>query len=195
MSFLFKIVKLFCLSSITLALSISQSYAKETITVDKVKIAVKQTKRFEYKEGFERAKKNIINTLKDNEVTRFQTLLEGLDQAYDLDEILKNNGYYTIFAPSDKAFKKIPSEDQQRLFADKKRLRQVLSYHIVKGKVNLDKLRKSPSVKSIEGRAIKITNRFGNIFMENAFLSTADVRCTNGIVHVIDNVILPEMNK
>lgn len=158
------------------------------------KIALKQTKRFEYKEGFERAKKSIINTLKDNEVTRFQTLLEGLDQAYDLDEILKNNGYYTLFAPSDKAFKRIPTDDLQRLFADRKKLRKILSFHIVKGRVNLEKLRKSKSVKSIQGRSIKVTNRFGNIFMENAFLSTADLKCKNGIIHVVDNVILPEMN-
>lgn len=175
--------------------SVNPALAKQSTKTDKVKIAVKQTKRFEFKEGFERARKNIINTLKDNEVTRFQTLLEGLDQAYDLDEILKNNGYYTLFAPSDKAFKKMNPDDLQRLFADKKRLRQVLSYHIVKGKVDLTQLRKKSSIKSIEGRNIKITNRFGNLFMENAFLSTADLECTNGIIHVIDNVILPEMNK
>ena len=190
-----RIVKVLAVILFGQLVSTSASYAKDSINPDKMKIAVKQTKRFHYKEGFERAKKNIINTLKDNEVTRFQTLLEGLDQAYDLDEILKNNGYYTIFAPSDKAFKKVESDDLQRLFADKKRLRQVLSYHIVKGKVDLDTLRKKSSVKSIEGRSIKLTNRFGNIFVENAFLSTADVKCTNGIIHVIDNVILPEMNK
>lgn len=84
-----------------------------------VLIAAK-TEAFHEKQGFERKPKDIINTLKDNESTSFQTLLDGLQQAFDLDKTLKNKGPYTLFAPSDKAFKKIPDEDVQSLFANKK---------------------------------------------------------------------------
>ncbi|HMP54656.1 MAG TPA: fasciclin domain-containing protein, partial [Candidatus Melainabacteria bacterium] len=80
-------------------------------SAEPIKIASNETKRFEFKEGFERRPKDVINTLQDNEVTRFQTMLEGLDQAYDLDDTLKGKGPWTLFAPSDKAFKKIPQDD------------------------------------------------------------------------------------
>jgi uncharacterized surface protein with fasciclin (FAS1) repeats len=72
------------------------------------------------KQGFERKPKDIINTLTDNEVTAFHIFLDGLDQAFSLDDTLKNKGPFTVFAPSDKAFKTIPADDRQSLWANKK---------------------------------------------------------------------------
>ena len=180
--------------SVILALGAAAVFATST-AAEPIKIASNETKRFEFKEGFERRPKDVINTLKDNEVTRFQTMLEGLDQAYDLDDTLKGKGPWTLFAPSDKAFKKIPQDDLQKLFANKKKLKQVLSYHMVQGKYSLEDLRKKTSLKTYEGHSVKITNRFGNIFLDDAFMSTADVPCSNGVVHVIDNVIMPPLSK
>ncbi|MGD9682017.1 MAG: fasciclin domain-containing protein [Candidatus Obscuribacterales bacterium] len=154
-----------------------------------------KTKRFEYKEGFERRPKDIINTLKDNEVTRFQTLLDGLDQAFSLDNTLKNAGPYTLFAPSDAAFKKIPYEDVQSLWANKKKLKQVLSYHIVKGKFSLDDLRKTSTLKTIEGHTLTIKTQGQDVYADKALITTADVPASNGIVHVIDLVVMPPLSK
>ena len=190
-----KSAALLILSALAFSIFCLQDDAGAKQSDKKLLLASKFTKRFEFKEGFERRPKDIINTLKDNEVTRFQTLLEGLDQAYDLDDELKNKGPYTLFAPSDKAFKKIPYQDLDKLFANKKKLRQVLSYHIVKGKYNLDDLRKKSRLKSMEGTEIKLTNRYGNIFVDDAFLSTADVPCSNGLIQVIDHVIMPPLSK
>lgn len=160
-----------------------------------IKIASNETKRFEFKEGFERRPKDVINTLQDNEVTRFQTMLEGLDQAYDLDDTLKGKGPWTLFAPSDKAFKKIPQDDLQKLFANKKKLKQVLSYHMVQGKYSLADLRKQTSLKTFEGHSVKVSDRKGSIYLDDALMSTADLPCSNGVVHVIDNVIMPPLSK
>jgi len=152
-----------------------------------------KTKRFEYKEGFERRPKDIINTLKDNEVTRFQTLLDGLDQAFSLDNTLKNAGPYTLFAPSDTAFKKIPYEDVQSLWANKKKLKQVLSYHIVEGKHSLDDLRKTGTLKTIEGHTLTIKTQGQDVYADKALITTADVPASNGIVHVVDLVVMPPL--
>ncbi len=76
----------------------------------RVKLAAKTTKYTE-KEGFERKKLDIINTLKENEVTRFMTLRDGLTQAFELDKVLKGNGPFTFLAPSDDAFKHYPADD------------------------------------------------------------------------------------
>ncbi|MCA9817235.1 MAG: hypothetical protein KC652_19135, partial [Cyanobacteria bacterium HKST-UBA01] len=80
--------------SVILALGAAAVFATST-AAEPIKIASNETKRFEFKEGFERRPKDVINTLKDNEVTRFQTMLEGLDQAYDLDDTLKGKGPWT----------------------------------------------------------------------------------------------------
>src|SRR5271170_2933107 len=92
-----------------------------------------RTEAFSEKEGFERQPKDVINTLKANEVTSFQTLYDGLQQAFGLDKTLKGPGPYTVFAPSDKAFRRLSDEDRHALFDDKPRLRRTLMYHIVEG--------------------------------------------------------------
>lgn len=193
---IFGLIMLLAIVNIASNPTLAQKSSSKSKSKDAARaIATKQTKVFEYKEGFERRPKDIINTLKDNEVSRFQTMLEGLDQAYDLDNTLKGKGPWTLFAPSDKAFKKIPYEDLQSLFANKKKLKQVLSYHMVKGKFKLEDLRKKTSLKTVEGHSVKVSNRFGNIFMDDSFLSTADVPCSNGVIHVIDRVIMPPLSK
>ena len=72
-----------------------------------------KTEQFKMKQGFERKPKDIINTLTDNEVTAFHIFLDGLEQAFSLDNTLKNKGPFTVFAPSDKAFKTIPADDRK----------------------------------------------------------------------------------
>jgi len=152
-----------------------------------------KTKKFEYKQGFEKRSKDVINTLKDNEVSRFQTMLEALQNSYGFDETLKNTGPFTVFAADDKAWKKIPQEDLQKLFDNKSKLKQILQYQVVEGKLTADDLAKKESVKTIEGHEIKLKNKDGNQWADEAQITTADIPCTNGILHVVDLVIMPPL--
>jgi len=162
---------------------------------DKPILIAARTQQFKEKQGFERKPKDIINTLKDNESTSFRTLLDGLQQAFDLDQTLKNQGPYTLFAPSDKAFKKIPTEDVQSLFANKKKLKQVLSYQIVKGKLNANALRTMKSVKTMEGDEVNLSTKSGDLYADKSLILTTDIPCSNGIIHILDEVIMPPLSK
>lgn len=158
-------------------------------------IAATKTTKYSNKEGFERAPKDIINTLKDNEVTRFVTLLDGLVQAFDLDKTLKNNGPFTVFAICDHGFKRMPSEDVMSLFANKKKLRQVLEYTVVEGKFDSDALKKNKKFKTMEGHEITIKESGGNLYADEALIQTVDVPCSNGIIHILDGVVMPPLSK
>ncbi|MBX9691327.1 MAG: fasciclin domain-containing protein [Cyanobacteria bacterium] len=151
------------------------------------------TKKFEFKEGFEKRRKDIVNTLKDNEVTRFQTFLEGLEQSYGLTDIIRGNGPFTVFAPSDKAWDAMPADDRASLFANRKKLHQVLKYMFVKGTYKYDDLKSPTSLKTLEGGSISIQMRRGDLWADKALVTTADVLCTNGVIHVIDTVIMPKL--
>jgi uncharacterized surface protein with fasciclin (FAS1) repeats len=121
--------------------------------------------------------------------------LDGLQEAYELDKTLKNNGPYTLFAPSDKAFKKLPDADKQSLWANKKKLKQVLQYHIVFGQINEAKLRKGCKLKSLEGHSITITTKDNDVYADKALVTTTDIPCSNGVIHVLDDVIMPPLSK
>lgn len=158
-------------------------------------LVASKTVQFKEKEGFERRKKDIINTLKDNDVTQFSILLDGLDQAFALDNTLKGNGPFTLFAPNDKAFKKLPDDDRASLWANKKKLKQVLQYHIVRGLYNGASLRKETKLKTEEGHSISLSTRGDDVFVDKAGVTITDINCTNGVIHVIDDVIMPPLSK
>lgn len=177
-------------SSFTSAQSAPQNLERKPLL-----IAATKTTRYSTKEGFERATKDIINTLKDNEVTRFTTLLEGLTQAFDLDHKLKNAGPFTVFATSDHGFKRMPNEDVMSLFANKKKLRQVLEYSIVEGKFDSDALKRTKKFKTLEGHEITISESGGNMYADKVLIQTVDLPCSNGIIHVLDGVVMPPLSK
>jgi uncharacterized surface protein with fasciclin (FAS1) repeats len=154
-----------------------------------------RTETFKQKEGFERKPKDIINTLKDNEVAGFSTMLDGLSQAYGLDKTLKDNGPFTFFAVSDADFKKLPQDDKDTLWANKKKLKQVLSYHIVPGIYYEKELCKMTTTKTLEGHDITIEKKNGNLLIDGVLVKTADIPCTNGVMYVIDKVIMPPLSK
>lgn len=161
----------------------------------KQRLIAAKTKQFVEKEGFERKRKDVINTLKDNDVANFSILLDGLQQVTDLDKTLKNNGPYTLFAPTDKAFKKMPDDDRQTLWANKKKLNQILKYHIVFGQIPDAALRKGKKLKTLEGHSISITTKGGDLYADAAQISTSDIPCSNGVIHIIDDVIMPPLSK
>lgn len=154
-----------------------------------------KTKEFKEKKGFQRKRLDIINTLKDNEVVQFSILLDGLQQAFELDKTLKGNGPYTLFAPSDKAFKRLPDDDRQSLWANKKKLSQVLKYHVVFGQIPASGLRGKSKLKSLEGHSIALSTKDDDIFADKALITTTDIPCSNGVIHVLDDVIMPPLKR
>lgn len=114
--------------------------------------------------------------------------------AAGLGENLKGSGPYTIFAPSDQAFAALPAEARQELLLPENRdeLRQLLSYHVVSGNLTSDQLR-SGQVQSLEGEPLNVSVDQANaqVRVNNATVSQADIPASNGVIHVVDQVILP----
>jgi uncharacterized surface protein with fasciclin (FAS1) repeats len=120
----------------------------------------------------------------------FKTLASAL-QAAGLVETLKGKGPFTVFAPTDEAFAKIPKADLDALIADKAKLTKVLTYHVVAGKVMASDVVKLKDAKTVEGQLVKIDTSHG-VMINNAKVIKADVEASNGVIHVIDTVILPQ---
>lgn len=119
----------------------------------------------------------------------FKTLATAL-KAADLVPTLKGKGPFTVFAPTDEAFAKIPKADLDALLKDKAKLKAVLTYHVVSGKV-MSKDLKAGSVATVQGSDVTIST-MGGATVNNAKVVTADVAADNGVIHAIDTVLMPK---
>jgi uncharacterized surface protein with fasciclin (FAS1) repeats len=120
---------------------------------------------------------------------QFKTLATAL-QAAGLVDTLKGKGPFTVFAPTDAAFAKIPKAQLDALLADKAKLTAVLTYHVVPGKV-LAKDVKAGKVKTVQGSELTVSTT-GGVMVDQAKVVTTDVMADNGVIHVIDSVVLPK---
>jgi uncharacterized surface protein with fasciclin (FAS1) repeats len=121
---------------------------------------------------------------------QFKTLTSLLKQA-GLAGTLKAKGPYTVFAPTDAAFAKVPKATLQALGKDKAKLRSVLLYHVAKGKLDAAKVVKRTSVKTLNGKSVRIRVKDGKVTVGGARVTKADVRASNGVIHVINKVLIP----
>jgi uncharacterized surface protein with fasciclin (FAS1) repeats len=121
---------------------------------------------------------------------QFTTLVAAV-QAAGLVETLKSKGPFTVFAPTDAAFAKLPPGTVEGLLKDKVALAKVLTYHVVAGKV-MAKDVKTGDAKSVQGQNIALKAEGGKVMVNNATVTAADVEASNGVIHVIDTVILPK---
>jgi uncharacterized surface protein with fasciclin (FAS1) repeats len=119
----------------------------------------------------------------------FNTLVTAV-KAAGLVDTLKGAGPYTLFAPTDEAFAKIPKADLDALLADKDKLTQVLTYHVVAGKVMAADV-KTGAVKTVQGTDIDLVADGKGVTVDGAKVVTADVAASNGVIHAIDTVVLP----
>jgi uncharacterized surface protein with fasciclin (FAS1) repeats len=121
----------------------------------------------------------------------FNTLVQAV-QAAGLAEVLSGQGPFTVFAPTDEAFAALPKGTLEKLLQPENRetLKQVLTYHVVPGKLESGSLR-SGRVNTVEGKPVNIRIRNKRVQVNDANVTTADVQASNGIIHVIDRVILP----
>jgi uncharacterized surface protein with fasciclin (FAS1) repeats len=120
---------------------------------------------------------------------QFNTLAKALTEA-GLVDTLKGKGPFTVFAPTDEAFAKLPAGTLEALLKDKAKLTKVLTYHVVAGKVMAADVMKLSEAKTVEGQNVKIST-MGGVMVNDAHVVTADVVASNGVIHVIDKVILP----
>jgi uncharacterized surface protein with fasciclin (FAS1) repeats len=120
----------------------------------------------------------------------FKTLATAL-QAAGLVDTLKGPGPFTVFAPTDAAFAKIPKADLEALLKDKAKLTAVLTYHVVPGRV-LAKDVKPGMVKTVQGSSLTVKTEGGKVMVDNATVTQTDIIASNGVIHVIDSVVLPK---
>jgi len=123
----------------------------------------------------------------------FKTLAKALDAA-GLVTTLKGAGPFTVFAPTDEAFAKLPEGTLETLLKpeNKEKLRRILTYHVVAGKVMASDVVKLQSARAVSGDTIAVKVEDGMVHVDNATVTSADVLASNGVIHVIDSVILPK---
>ncbi len=137
--------------------------------------------------------KNIVETA--IEAGSFKTLVKAV-QAAGLVDTLSGKGPFTVFAPTDDAFSKLPAGTVEGLLKNKEKLTSILTYHVVPGKVMSTDVVKLKSAKTVQGQEIKIDaakwHLHRNVKVSGANVVKTDIECTNGVIHVIDKVILPK---
>jgi len=122
---------------------------------------------------------------------QFTTLVKAV-QAAGLVDTLKSTGPFTVFAPTDAAFAKLPAGALDSLIANPEKLKAVLTYHVVSGKV-MAKDVKPGAVKTVEGASAMLSARGGKVMIDKATVVKTDIECSNGVIHVIDSVIMPKI--
>ena len=132
--------------------------------------------------------KNLVETAASK--PRFSTLVSLVKKA-GLVGVLSGKTNYTVFAPTNAAFKKVPSETLDELAKNKSMLKSVLLYHVLPGKVPASKVSKTKSAKTAEGSKVTFSVRGDSAFVNEAKIIKTDVRCSNGIIHAINGVLLP----
>ena len=132
--------------------------------------------------------KNIVDTAVA--AGDFQTLVAAL-QAAGLEDTLKGDGPFTVFAPNDAAFAKIPKDQLNALMANKTQLTALLTYHVVPGKVMSANLKNGMMIKTVPGENLIISLANGGVMVNDAKVVQADIVSTNGVIHAIDTVLIP----
>ena len=109
-----------------------------------------------------------------------------------LSDTLKGQGPFTVFAPSDEAFKAVPAKTLEEIAKDPARLKAVLTYHVVPGKMGAADV-KNMSVKSVQGANLALSKAGDFVTVEDAAVQQADIAATNGVVHIVDRVLIPPL--
>jgi uncharacterized surface protein with fasciclin (FAS1) repeats len=132
--------------------------------------------------------KNIVQTAQA--AGNFKTLTKLVTKA-GLAATLSQPGPYTVFAPTDAAFKKVPKSTLKSLAKNKAKLRAVLLYHVVAGKVPSSEVVMMKSVKTVNGKSVRIRTSNRSVYVNNAKVTKPDVNASNGVIHVINRVLIP----
>ena len=123
----------------------------------------------------------------------FKTLVAAV-KAADMVDVLKGAGPFTVFAPTDEAFAKLPAGTVETLLMpeNKAKLQSILKYHVVAGKVMAKDVMKLNSANTVEGSSVSIKTMGGGVMVNNARVTKADIKASNGVIHAIDTVLMPQ---
>ena len=132
--------------------------------------------------------KNIVRTAQA--AGNFKTLTKLVVKA-GLADTLSNSGPYTVFAPTDAAFKKVPKSTLKSLARHPAKLRAVLLYHVVAGRVPSSQVVMLKSAKTLNGKSVRIHTAGGKVFVNNAKVTKTDINASNGVIHVVNRVLIP----
>jgi transforming growth factor-beta-induced protein len=121
----------------------------------------------------------------------FTILLKAV-KAAGLESALNGAGPLTVFAPTDKAFEALPEGTLEKLLKDKEKLTSVLTYHIINSKLSSKQVVKMDKARTVNGQEFKIVKNDKGLMVDDASVVTTDIECSNGVIHVIDKVILPK---
>jgi uncharacterized surface protein with fasciclin (FAS1) repeats len=135
-----------------------------------------------------RAQGDIVATA--SSAGQFKTLTMLLKRA-GLAGTLQKPGPYTVFAPTDAAFAKVPKATLNALLRDKAQLKAVLLYHVVSGKVTASKVGRLRTAKTLSGKSVRIRTPGSNVFLNSSKVTKADVLASNGVIHVLNRVLIP----
>lgn len=137
------------------------------------------------------SKDDIVDVLTGGE--NFKTLVKLWDAAA-LTETLKGEGSFTVFAPTDEAFAKLPEEALNNLLKPENvmKLRSILTYHIAEGKLLSADLANLKSTQSLNGQEITVAVQADTVMVDNTMIKQSDIECRNGVIHIIDTVLFPE---
>ena len=132
--------------------------------------------------------KNIVQTAQA--AGNFKTLTKLVVKA-GLADTLSNSGPYTVFAPTDAAFKKVPKSTLKSIAKHPAKLRAVLLYHVVAGRVPSSQVVMLKSAKTLNGKSVRIHTAGGKVFVNNAKVTKTDINASNGVIHVVNRVLIP----
>jgi len=132
--------------------------------------------------------KNIVQTAQA--AGNFKTLTKLVAKA-GLAGTLSSSGPYTVFAPTDAAFKKVPKSTLNSLAKNRAKLRAVLLYHVVAGRVPSSQVVMLKSAKTLNGKSVRIHTAGGKVFVNNAKVTKTDINASNGVIHVVNRVLIP----
>ena len=137
--------------------------------------------------------KDIVDTALDNDA--FSTLCKAVITA-GLVEALRSPGPFTVFAPTNDAFSKLPAGTVEALLKDKEKLISILKYHVVPGKLMISTFKTPKSIETLQGQKIKVDGLLWHlrkyVKVNDAKTTKTDIECTNGVIHVIDSVLTPK---
>jgi uncharacterized surface protein with fasciclin (FAS1) repeats len=135
------------------------------------------------------SKKDIVTIAVES--GKFNTLAKALTETGLLDA-LKGKGPFTVFAPTDEAFSKLPEGTIESLLKDKEALKKILLYHVVSGNVTSSEVVKLKKAETLEGQDVNIQINDGSVMINNSKVTTPDVMASNGVIHIIDTVLIPK---
>jgi uncharacterized surface protein with fasciclin (FAS1) repeats len=133
---------------------------------------------------------NIVQTAQAAE--NFSTLVAAV-KAAGLVEALSGDGPFTVFAPTDEAFAELPEGMVDALLKDTEKLTAILTYHVVEGAVTAEQVVNLNKAQTLNGQEVTIVSKDGSVKVDGAAVTATDIMCSNGVIHVIDKVILPNL--